>query len=81
MVVASSMSFKKTRLLLTRLFLVFRFLTGSLRVDGVLTENLKDVWENACDNSDHTGLTFSTLERQLTKRVSSNSLFVLLEYV
>lgn len=51
----------------TSIFISFRFLKGSLSVNGVYTENLNDAWDYA-DN--FSGLTFSTLDDQLTKRVS-----------
>ena len=37
------------------------------------TENLRDAWDYAQDADNSSGLTFSTLEDQLTKRVSSNT--------
>ena len=51
---------------------ILRFLKGLLSVNGVRTENLKDVWDYVDDHDDSSGLTFSTLEEQLTKRVSTN---------
>lgn len=51
----------------------FRFLKGSLNVNGIYTENLNDVWDHANDHDNSSGLTFSTLEEQLTKRVSFTS--------
>ena len=54
----------------TFIFNHFRFLQGSLSVNGVYTEDLKDVWDYAQDDDNFSGLTFSTLDDQLTKRVS-----------
>ena len=50
-----------------------RFLKGSLSVNGVYTENLRDAWDYAHDDDNPFGLSFSTLEDQLTKRVRSNT--------
>ena len=56
---------------------VLRFVKGSLiSVNGVRTENLKDVWDYVDDHDVSSSLTFSTLEGQLTKRVSTSIVFI-----
>lgn len=60
---------------MVRFVFTLRFLKGLLSVNGVRTENLQDAWDYAGDRD--SGLTFSTLEEQLTKRVSTSTAFLM----
>ena len=62
-------------IIMVRFVFTLRFLKGSLSVNSVRTENLQDAWDYAGDHD--SGLTFSTLEEQLTKRVSTSTAFLM----